>query len=246
MSPPFDRSRLRALCLDLDDTILDNQSSYGSTLARTGRRVVSMHPDLAVAEVVATIERVGDAWWSDEERHRRGRLDLTSARLDVLRGALEALGRPDPDFAEELTDDWIRHRWEVLRPHEEAHDVLSRLRAAMPRLALVTNGAAHEQRAKIERFGVSSYFDHVQVEGEFGLGKPDREVYEHVLARLDVAPDEALMVGDNFRCDVIGALDAGMHAAWIDVHGAGAPPLPAPREHLVLRGLRDLLDVLDC
>lgn len=246
MTPPFDPSRLRALCLDLDDTILDNQSSYPATLARTGRRVVSAHPDLAEAEVIATIERVGDAWWSDEERHRRGRLDLMRARLEVLRLALEELGRPDPFFAEELTDDWIRHRWETLRLHDEMHDVLGRLRATMPRLALVTNGAAHEQRAKIERFGVSSYFDHVQVEGEFGAGKPDREVYEHVLSQLDVAPDEALMVGDDFHCDVLGALDAGLHAAWIDARGAGAPPASAPRPHLVLRGLWELPEVLGC
>ena len=93
-------------------------------------------------------------------------------------------------------------------------------------MALVTNGAAAPQRAKIERFALAAFFDHIQVEGEFGAGKPDRRVYEHVLERLGAAPHESMMVGDNFVCDVIGPLALGMQAAWVDVSGMGRSPRP--------------------
>ena len=48
------------------------------------------------------------------------------------------------------------------------------------------------------------------------------------------------MVGDNFRCDVLGSLAVGMHAAWIDVDGRGEPPSAAPRAHATVGSLREL------
>lgn len=235
---------LRALCLDLDDTILDNHGSYHDTIALTARRIVATHDDLDLSEVVRTIERTDDAWWSDADKLAKWRLDLPRARREVIGLVLDALERSDAALADALTTAWTRHREDALRMHDGAHALLARLRASVPRLALVTNGAAEAQRAKIERFDLAAYFDHVQIEGEFGVGKPDAVVYEHVLACLDAPPDESLMVGDSFECDVLGALSVGMHAAWIDVRRKGVSPSPAPRAHFVLRGLTDLADLL--
>ena len=61
---------------------------------------------------------------------------------------------------------------------------------------------------------------------------------------LQGAADASLMVGDNFECDVLGPLTAGLHAAWIDLHGAGAPPEPAPRAFHRVRSLCELAELL--
>ena len=52
------------------------------------------------------------------------------------------------------------------------------------------------------------------------------------------------MVGDNFEADVIGALDAGAHAAWIDLDGVGRPPTEPPRPHASVRSLAELVELL--
>src|ERR1044072_2138384 len=54
------------------------------------------------------------------------------------------------------------------------------------RLALVTNGAADTQRAKVERFMLAHRFEHVQIEGEHGFGKPDERAYLHAMEALGV------------------------------------------------------------
>ncbi len=90
---------------------------------------------------------------------------------------------------------------------------------------------------------LAGYFDHIQVEGEFGLGKPERAVYLHVATSLGAAPERCLMVGDSFRSDVLGALDAGMHAAWIDVAGRGER-LPATRSYATVATLVELAERL--
>ncbi len=54
----------------------------------------------------------------------------------------------------------------------DAHATLDRLKELGVKLALITNGAAEPQRAKVVRFALEHRFDHIQIEGEHGFGKP--------------------------------------------------------------------------
>lgn len=237
----LDPTRLEALCLDLDDTILDSEGSVRAAWELVADGILSAHPGLQRAEVLAAIEGATQWFWNDDERHRRGRLDLEWARREVVGRSLETLARPpDAAFVEELGRAYTALRERELWLFDGATELLGRFRARFPRMALVTNGAAATQRAKIERFDLARFFDHLQVEGEFGAGKPEAAVYQHVLERLGVAPAAALMVGDNYTCDVLGPLAVGMHAAWIEPSGQATPPAPAPRPHWTLRTLREL------
>ena len=58
------------------------------------------------------------------------------------------------------------------------------------RLALITNGAAAPQRAKVVRFDLTHRFHHIQIEGEHGFGKPEERAYRHALQTLGVAPED--------------------------------------------------------
>lgn len=237
---------LRALCLDLDDTILDEQSSLEQGWQQAADHVVEACPQLTREVAVAELERARRWYWEDVDRERRGRLDLYAARFEIMSRALERVGPPSPGLAAALARELTDYREATVRLVPGARELLARLRAVLPRMALVTNGAAAPQRAKIERFALAPFFHHIQVEGEFGAGKPDRRVYEHVLGRLGAAPHESMMVGDNFVCDVIGPLALGMQAAWVDASGMGRSPQPAPRPHLTLRSILELADCLQC
>jgi len=231
---------LTAVCLDLDDTILDHGPARAEAGRQVALRIARRHPDLAADAVAAQLARSAGWFWDEPARSAWGRLDLARARLAIFEHALAALGRPDPALAQESVALYLAQRDAGARLAAGALEALAHLRARVPRLALVTNGGAAVQREKIRRFGLETWFDHVQIEGEFGAGKPDAAVYRHVLERLGTPADEALMVGDDFGWDVLGALEAGLHAAWIDTAGQGRPPRPAPRPHLVLRALREL------
>ena len=127
----------------------------------------------------------------------------------------------------------------------------ARLRARTPAPGLVTNGAADAQRAKIERWGLAAFFDAIAIEGEVGAGKHDPRHFGAALAALAVDPAATLMAGDNYHCDVLGALELGMHAVWIDrerrvapaIAGA-APSAPPPRPHRTLASFVELVEEL--
>jgi len=64
------------------------------------------------------------------------------------------------------------------------------------------------------RLGLEGLVDEVVSSYSTGWSKPHRAMFERALAFVDVEPGEALMVGDQFTEDVVGAKQAGMHAIW--------------------------------
>ena len=102
--------------------------------------------------------------------------------------ALAAAGHPalSEDLAVRLADRLTAYRTEEMFMFPGAHDAIDALKALGVKLALVTNGAADTQRAKVERFELTHRFDHIQIEGEHGFGKPEERAYLHAMQALDV------------------------------------------------------------
>jgi putative hydrolase of the HAD superfamily len=88
---------------------------------------------------------------------------------------------------------------------------------------LLTNGAPDLQREKIETSGLGMFFDAAVVSGEIGTGKPEPEIFRHLLGKLGVAPAESLMVGNSLARDIVGAKRAGMASCWIALEGEDEP-----------------------
>ena len=106
-------------------------------------------------------------------------------------------------------------------------------------MALVTNGGSDMQRGKIKRFGLGPFFDFILVEGEFGTGKPDIRVFNHVLKTLDVRAEYAWMVGDDLKRDIVPCLYLGIHTIWVDGGGAGLTP-GGPKPDRIIQSISEL------
>lgn len=230
----------RAILLDLDDTILDDggtvEGCWIDACAEAGVR----DPNLDVEALRRNVRAQADAWWSEASRNQRGRLDLRAATREIVRDVFEQLGY-DVTLAADVADHYRDLRDERISLFEGAIETLEWLRAQDVRLGLMTNGGAAPQRAKVERFGLARYFEHIVIEGEFGCGKPDRRVFEDLLSALGVEPDEAWAIGDNLHADVFGAMDMGIHGIWLDRAGNGVPEGAGRTPDHVMRALHDLM-----
>ena len=241
----WDGHTLEAVLLDLDDTILDGRAGLDDAWGQVASALAERLGIVSADAVRAQLRRSSDWYWDDEERHRCGRLDLPRARASVLAHVLESLGHPDLDLAAEVAETYTALREAQLEPFPGSVEALVRLRARTPALGLVTNGAAAAQRAKIERWGLARCFDVIAIEGEVGAGKPDARHFGHALRALGADPATTLMAGDNYACDVLGALHVGLHAVWIDREGRPEPPASPPRPHRTLPSFVALVDALD-
>lgn len=236
----------RAILFDLDETLI---SAYGrpdaAWLAVTAEFSEALAP-WSSAEIAAAIGAFARGFWADAERHRIWRQQIGEARRLIVAGAFDALaagGRPIPAAAvlHRLADRFTAYRDEQMHLFPDAHGVVDGFRALGVRLALVTNGAAEAQRAKITRFDLAHRFDHIQIEGEHGFGKPEERAYRHALQALGIDPAEAWMVGDNLEWEVEAPQRLGIHAIWVDGTGDGLPPDSTIRPDRIIRSVRELL-----
>jgi putative hydrolase of the HAD superfamily len=62
--------------------------------------------------------------------------------------------------------------------------------------------------------GIAPYVDAVVCSGDTGYCKPHRSTFELMLAKLNVAPGDAVMVGDTAEGDMAGAKAVGMRTVW--------------------------------
>jgi hypothetical protein len=99
------------------------------------------------------------------------------------------------------------------------------------KLALITNGAAEPQRAKVVRFALEQRFDHIQIEGEHGFGKPEERAYKHAMEKLGVGPHETWMVGDNLEWKSSARSASAFTRSGTTATALACPRLPDPRPH---------------
>ena len=236
----------RAILFDLDDTLISAyrqpEQAWIAIAGEFQPELGGLTPNVVAAAVAVAAE----AFWSDEDRHREGRLNLLNTRRDIVLDGFAALARdrgraPPAELATRMSERYNTYREEQMYLFPDAHDVVDTLRDAGVKLALITNGAAGPQRAKVERFDLTHRFHHIQIEGEHGFGKPEERAYLHAMSVLGAEPHDTWMVGDNLEWEIRAPQRLGIHAIWHDTIGAGLPAGTDARPDRIIRGLRDLL-----
>ncbi len=234
-----------AILFDLDETII----SFGSRRLIL-QTVAEEFPDrfgpVTSEEAGAALEATFRAFWADEVRAAHWRQNLVEGRKLAVAAAFETLAERapglTPDFAAIFGARFHAYREEQAKFFPGALETVEELKRLGVKLALVTNGAAEPQRAKVERFDLARLFDHVQIEGEAGLGKPEEQAYLHAMQALGVTPDETWMVGDNLEWEVVAPQRLGIYAIWHDHLGEGLPPGSNAKPDRIIRSIAELLD----
>jgi len=240
----------RAILFDLDDTILSAYGRPEPAWLAIAEEFASQLAPLSPAEAVTEIMAQSRIFWADPGDHRYWRMRLFAARRETVARAFKALadaGRPAPSIgvANALADRFSAWREEQISLFPDAHEVIDALKARDLKLALVTNGEAGLQRAKISRFDLARRFDHVQIEGEHGFGKPEERAYQHAMEALGVRPAETWMVGDNLDWEVVAPQRLGIFAVWHDHAGRGLPDNTTAQPDLIIRALSELIPAIE-
>lgn len=229
------------ILFDLDDTIISHAAVSDACWQKMCARYASRIDGFEAGQLFTAIKQTGNWYWSDPDRHRRGRLNLFNARREVVRLAFENLGIRDTSVTGELADAYSIEREKMAELIPGAIDTLTHFRNLNRKLALVTNGSSEIQRGKIERFKLARFFHHILVEGEFGQGKPEKPVFLSALRNLGIAAADAWMVGDDLERDIAGAQSAGIYAIWVDWRGTGLPELSRVKPDRTIRTLSELM-----
>ena len=78
------------------------------------------------------------------------------------------------------------------------------------RLILLTKGEAAEQAGKVERSGLQSYFDAIEI-----VMEKDTAVFKRLIEQFKIVKSHGWMVGNSPAADINPALQAGLNAVFI-------------------------------
>jgi putative hydrolase of the HAD superfamily len=266
-----DRAGVRAVLFDLDNTLLLEDESTERALRETAAAICASSGagiEVLVAAAREAAEEIfsessvfayaeamgiwwGEALWGeflgDTPGLRAVRGFVPDFRRRVWGQALAAAGFADDDLVEAAVSTFrsARRTTQLIDPDAEA---VVRDLVRDHRLALVTNGAPDVQREKLSHTTLAPLFEVVTISAEIGIGKPDPRIFEAALVALDVAPEDAVMVGDSRTRDVAGAHAAGLRAIWMDRGSRVKVPAPAPipdARVIALREVRPALAALE-
>ena len=79
-------------------------------------------------------------------------------------------------------------------------------------LHIITNGFEEVQTLKMDKSGISGFFNEVITSESVGVKKPNPRVFEYALEKTNARAEKSMMIGDNIEADIQGALDIGIHA----------------------------------
>lgn len=235
---------IKAVFFDLDDTLLWDKKSVATAFRKTCERAADTY-EIDPIELEEAVRAEARSLYASYETYEHtkmiginpfeglwGTFDdagesfqkmkeiVPKYRQKAWTNGLSQMGIEDAELGRLLADLFIEERKKSPFIYEETFSVLDQLKGNY-QLVLITNGSPSLQQTKLEITPeIAPYFDHIIISGGFGVGKPDRRIFDHVLRLTDLQPNEALMVGDNLMTDILGASYVGIPSVWINRENA--------------------------
>jgi HAD superfamily hydrolase (TIGR01549 family) len=216
----------RALLVDIDDTVVDwigpAREAVIASVA-THRNLAGSDPEQLADRFLEIVEETHELWMS-------GELTVDGLRAERIRRLVAESGAADlePAEAEELAAAYRLAYLAARRPVAGARELLVEVRRRGARIVAVTNNLVDEQEDKLRHTGLRDLFDALVISEAAGVNKPDPRIFELALDAAGAAATEAVMLGDSWPNDVLGAVGAGISAAWLDRRGSGVPDAVVP------------------
>ncbi|MRD47351.1 HAD-IA family hydrolase [Caenimonas koreensis DSM 17982] len=202
----LDVTRIKAISLDLDDTLWP----IWPTIERAERVLHDwmVHNTPMAATLFSSPSALREIRDYMSTNRPDLRYDLSAVRRESIRLALYRAGE-NPLLAEEAFEVFFAERQRVTL-FDDALPALEHLAQRFP-LVSISNG-----NADVGRVGLARFFRASISAREFGVGKPDPRIFLAAAGAIDVQPEDVLHIGDDATLDVLGALNAGMQAGWVN------------------------------
>ena len=97
-----------------------------------------------------------------------------------------------------------------------AKELMDYLRTKGYRMHMCSNGFHEVQYKKLRACGLFDYFDTIILSEDAGYNKPAPGYFDYALQQTGAHRESTLMIGDNLQTDILGAMRAGLDAAYFN------------------------------
>lgn len=199
------------LLFDIDDTILDFQSSEKRALKK-----LFQHLNKPLTPAIANYyHQLNTILWQRYEKGNLTRNDLLNSRFTLL---FRHFGEDINGAAIEKT-----YRQYLAEGHDSIPGAKQLLMALSQNheLYIVTNGIAKTQEKRVHEAGIVKYFNQMFISENIGYQKPQRAFFDFVAHQIKhFDRRKALVIGDSLTSDILGAANYGLDSVWFNPHHA--------------------------
>jgi 2-haloalkanoic acid dehalogenase type II len=225
---------MNTILFDLDDTLFDHRHATLCVLAA----VQAAHVPLQAIEI-PMLERVY------RELLERTHYEVLVGRLTAHQARTFRWQQVFAHFGATLTEAEAQALAHFARDYYQANrqvmagtgELLTTLRARGLKIGIITNNMTEEQVEKLAHCGITDLIDDLLTAEEARTAKPDPRMFQMALARLATQAGEAVMVGDSWANDVLGAHRVGIRAIWLNRYDE---PCPDPALATEIRQLSEI------
>lgn len=150
----------------------------------------------------------------EETKKRLPEVGAGHNRLLYCQKTLEYLGVPPMPLSLQMYEQYWGTFLREMKVFPGVKELFSLLKEKEIPIVICTDLTAHVQHRKIEALGIAQDIKYLVSSEEAGREKPAKEMFDLCLEKLNLSPEHIWYVGDNFKKDVEGAMNAGMQAVW--------------------------------
>jgi len=207
---PVDDRTLKAVFLDLDDTLSDElhrlNMAYSVALAQFPNQITSSQVKETLGHYMVLVTDLYERnAWNELSEEQRLRLALEQAGVKSSDGLRTA-----------IIQEYFRNYHQGLRLLPGAAQLLQEANCHCT--CLITNGETQIQTEKLRLLSLHGHFNHILISGEFGSPKPNPAIFQHALKLTKSQPHQAVMIGNYIPTDIAGAASLGITTIWINLH----------------------------
>ena len=205
---------IKAVLIDIDDTILDFQAYVKESIKNGFERFNLGAFDESVYE---TFKKVNTKLWKEVEDGVITYEDLLKNRWKTVFEELNV--NFDGQVFEKYFKKLLFDSGIVVEGAKELLDYLKEKYV----LCIASNGPYEQQINRLKVGGLYDYFDYFVISEGIGLSKPHKEFFEYALNKINekqfVLPSEVIMIGDSLTADMVGGKNAGIKTCLFNVKG---------------------------
>lgn len=199
------------LLLDLDDTLYDYTYCHNKSLEKVFS-ILAEHSNQTLNELTALYD-----FTNQKLKSELGLIASSHNKMIYFKHMIEILKL---DLS--LLIDCEEQYWDTFYSNMTCYDgVLEFIKWIKKRnikIAIITDYETEYQIKKLKVLDILQYIDVIVTSEEIGKEKPSSHMFLTALNKLDARPEESIMIGDNYKKDIIGAKNLNICNFWFDIH----------------------------